>query len=420
MVVCAGLVCILTLALSPTRYLPSVALALGVLVPVRAIPVPELATVISPPFVVMAIWVLKAAVCNQARQPRRGAVLNVSLLLIVWLVFSTATSVYPVNGLAWGGNMLVMCLLPLIVGVTPDEARILLKTWMILALSLSVFGLVEFAGGYNLFFDRLYSEAKYPLVQKWATYRITTSLGHPLNNAVFFAVSLALALGAWLQARRRALLVVGGLSGLSLVLTGSRSGWIAGLVVAVLAASVLLFTSSVPVMKKLCLCSCLFAAAIAAITSPVVAERANSREALSSAAIRVEVLNVSVKAADSSHWLGEGPGTSAVATEGNSSKDLVIESSFLQLLISVGLPGTVLFLLLLGVELFETLKRRAWVGVLGIVAYLLSIAFFNFLEANRPLLVLLGVLLGLGGFRPEVSQSVIVAEAPVLQDQSVA
>ena len=60
---------------------------------------------------------------------------------------------------------------------------------------LAAYGLVEFIAAKNLL-DPWYALAVSPLVQKWDTYRITTTIGHPLLNGMFFSASFALFAGS--------------------------------------------------------------------------------------------------------------------------------------------------------------------------------------------------------------------------------
>ena len=73
---------------------------------------------------------------------------------------------------------------------------------------------------------------------------------------------------------------------------------------------------------------------------------------------------------------------------------LVIENSYLQILVSIGIPGLLLVIILIGSVVREGIRRAR----LPAVAALLSVAFvmstFNFAEGDRPGLILLGLLAG--------------------------
>ena len=71
---------------------------------------------------------------------------------------------------------------------------------------------------------------------------------------------------------------------------------------------------------------------------------------------------------------------------------IVIENSMLQLLMSIGLPGLLLFVLFIGAIIWAAWQRRNLPVILGIIAYVVSISSFNSLDAVRSMHVVLGFL----------------------------
>ncbi|MBL8926500.1 MAG: hypothetical protein JNM77_09685, partial [Pseudonocardia sp.] len=120
-----------------------------------------------------------------------GLVWLVSWLVLVG-VLSSLFGIRPVPSLVFLGPIVVLVAMPLALREMPaEDHRLLVRAWAWSAGVLSAYGLVEFIAGKNLL-DPWYALAVSPLVQKWDTYRITTTIGHPLLNGMFFAASFAL------------------------------------------------------------------------------------------------------------------------------------------------------------------------------------------------------------------------------------
>ncbi|TFD56425.1 hypothetical protein E3T41_14545 [Cryobacterium sp. Hh38] len=119
--------------------------------------------------------------------------------------------------------------------------------------------------------------------------------------------------------------------------------------------------------------------------------RNNSVEAELSSQARDLGVWVSLQAANLTGWIGSGPGTSGIT--GRLFNEVTIENSLLQLLISIGLPGVLLFLLVIGSGVAHALSQRAVGAAAALVAYTVCIAGFNAIDALRPMHLLLGCLL---------------------------
>ena len=155
--------------------------------------------------------------------------------LVAWLVlvgvFSSLFGIRPVPSLVFLGPVVVLVAMPLALREMPaEDHRLLVRAWAWSAGVLSAYGLVEFIAAKNLL-DPWYALRCLPLVQKWDTYRITTTIGHPLVNGMFFSASFALFCWQLLDERSvigRKAAVLGMAASLgATVLSGSRSALIA-------------------------------------------------------------------------------------------------------------------------------------------------------------------------------------------------
>ena len=382
----------------PRQWLPSGALAATVLIPVRALPVPEILTVISPGLLVITVWLLRGLTTRDQADRRHDKWAGLRALIVtgfgVWLLLGAVTSDYVGNSLAWGFTFALTVLCVWLAGADAETIALVKVTWYVLASTLALYAMVEFALQANPLFDPLYARAPFPVVQNWSVYRVTTTLGHPLTNSLFFSLSFALALGDYFSTRRPLVLSVSALSAIGLALTASRGGLVAAAAgaVAVIACALLVMGRggrfakwSIAVIAAVGL--------IAMTQAGVLQDRSSSREAQVSSADRSAALDVAIRVSGDAHWLGTGPGTSNPATRDFVANSLIIENSYLQLLISVGIPGLALFLALLAVSCLVAF-RHGRAGPLGaLVAYAVAAGGFNFLEANRPAHVLLGLVL---------------------------
>jgi O-antigen ligase len=381
------------------------AFAVTVLVPLRALPVPEVMTVASPGLALLVVWVCRARP-SAAAAAGRGGLWRLCMLygLVTWLLVGTVASRFIDHSLAWSATFALSVLLPLFVLPDAKSVDLLKRTWLVLAAVLAVFAVIEFVMHANPVYGELYARGEYPLVQNWSVYRVTTTLGHPLTNGLFFAMSCGLAFGEYWRTGRLPLFALAALSGVGLTLTASRGSLLAagaaGL--AVMACGLLVLRAG---RRGLRLLIALIAVAglVAIAQTDILRDRNSSAEGQVSTSDRSAAFDVAMGTAEDTHWLGTGPGTSNPATRGDVSNGLIIESSYL-------------FVLLLGTSGVAA-YRRGRAGELGaLCAYAVAAAGFNLLEANRPAHVLLGLALLLcwapDDRLPAASRADAVAEAP--------
>ena len=392
-----GLVAMLVI---PTRALPATALVIFVLVPARLLPQDGPLGALPLTTIVIVIWAIRRAIApRSAARPSgirpttwRVATAVLAALFVAWSISVLIRSVDVQTSIGWLTSFTAGALLVAFVRNSRAEAEILQRTWLMLSGILGGYALIEAALRANPVWGTVYSVLGLTSSQHWSTYRSEASFGHPLFAALFFAVGCALAVGIWLSNGSRRVLAVAVLAGLGLVATVSR-GALLGAVIAVAFAVLasMLLRGEKRWWRYVLLVVGGSLAVLVATQTGAFAERNDSMEGELSAQARDLGLYVAFRASELAGFLGTGPGTSGIS--GRAIYDVVIENSGLQLLISVGIPGVVLFLLLVAAGIGTALRRGAVGPAAGLVAYVIAISGFNAIDALRPMHLLLGCLL---------------------------
>jgi polysaccharide biosynthesis protein PslJ len=390
---------IATLLFAPVAFLPLLAFSTFCLIPVNDLPLPEVFRAASFGVVVLGVWLLRRGPRQRARASaftRYSAYLLV-LCLLMTSIFTISLS----RSIVWSVAFIASVLLPIFAGGFSDrESRLIITGLITLATGLSCFAILEYAIRENPLFGHLYSEAPYPLIQHWSTYRVTTTLGHPLNNALVFAAAAAAAFAAYLETKRARLLVAFALTLVGLFLTGSRGALYLTPVVIVVVMTVYVRSHRLQLhgFGRLLLLVAAGAGIAGALYTQTVGARAETGEARSSTNVRYEDVRVAIDRAKQLDFLGSGPGTSNSARAENaesiSNSSLVIENSYLQLLVSIGIPGVVLVIVFFGAVVREGVRRQRLPAAAAFLSTVLVISTYNFIEGVRPGLILLGLLGG--------------------------
>lgn len=394
----------LVVFLVPVRTLPTIALAILTLFPTRLIPNDGPFNALPPLAIVMGIWVFRRVVLGQRppgddgappdlhRMGARFAVYATGLLLAAWLVISTLLAGAGETSVGWTTAFLVSVLLPLLVLDAREEARLLTRAFLVLGALVGVYLIVEMVLGRSPVYGGLATIAG-GVEREFAfsVYRAHAAFSHPLFAAAFLTMPAALGIGMWLTSGRKWPLVCGALAAAGAVATVSR-GSILAIGVAVGFALLIspVFIGWANIARWLQLLGLTVIGGIAVLNFGPLAERADSIESQLSAGVRERAVYVAVEAAQYSGWLGTGPGTSGVT--GRLFDTIVIENSLLQLLISVGIPGVLLFLLFMAALMWQAWTQLNLGVVLAIIAYLVSISGFNSLDAVRSMHILIGFL----------------------------
>jgi hypothetical protein len=374
----------------PARVLPVVCAVLAVCLPYTYLAPSPAVGLLSPANVAVAL-------CLVVARPRLGllpghAVAFLAAYLVVISVFQDVGP--PALSLLWSVAVVVVVLLP---GYVP-RGRLatggLTTTWVVLGFVLSCYAVVEYALETNPLAG-LFRGGEYPLLQHWSVYRATTVIGHPLLNGTFFAMTGAVAGALVFGARRRLGLLLLAASAAGELVTASRGGVFA--FVAGVGASWLLSLRGRAKLRVLALGSVVVVAVstVAQLGWGPLAARSGSVEAAQSFVVRDHILRGVAEAGERSSFLGQGPGLSgAIWLERSGALGrLVVESSFLQLVLSVGLPGLALMGLLVAVTFTRAVRAGAVIGPSVLVAYLASATTYNLFEGYPALLALAGVAL---------------------------
>lgn len=392
----------------PVHALPSIGLVIFSLLPARILPQEGPLAALPIATIVLAIWALRRllrmhpaltasppSVSGSSVSGSSGLALAARISgvgFVLWSVFVLSRSVHLQTSAGWLISFTAGAILPLLITDAKAEARLLRQTWLMLGAVLGCYALGEALLGSNPVWGRLYVALGVVDSQHWSVYRAEASFGHPLIAALFFAVTGVLAITQWLTNRSRWPLAAAVISGLALIVTVSRGPLLASAVAIGLAYIAVIALRGSKRWSRVALVAVIGAAGVGFLLSnDAFQERNSSTEAAVSSQARDVGIWVAVQAAKASDWLGTGPGTSGIT--GRLFDSVVIENSLLQLLISVGIPGVVLFLGMIGFAVLAALRRRDVAAGAALVVFTACITSFNAIDALRPVHLLLGCLL---------------------------
>ena len=397
--------------LMPVQLVPSFALAVYVLAPSTMLPSSGLFGAIPPVSAVLLIWAIRRIGLGHTPREKPEQLSKVDLseiatarkfravssasaaALLVWCVFTALFSGYQTSAVGWTISFVVGGLVPFLVTDAKSEARALRTAWTRLSGVIGAYAIVEFALSQNILYGALYSAAGRGSVQHWSVYRAEAGLGHPLFLGTFLAVGLTLAVGKWLESGKRSDFVIIMLAGLGLLATVSRGSLLAAaLAIAGVYAATLIYSKRATFSRLLILAVGAGLALIGISQFDALTERSGSVEATRSSAARDYALEVALATARAYNWIGSGPGSSSQSAL-QFGEGVVIESSILQLLVSIGIPGVLLFGFMTLAATFVALRRFDFAAAGGMLAYLISISGYNAIDSRRSMLIFLGCLL---------------------------
>lgn len=384
-----GLTGLIALVYAPLQWLPSAALVAFALVPGALVPTAYVSRAVTPGALVLIIWLFRVLLSKRRVVAPHPAVLGCLLGLIVWSGASSYSSALPQVSLAWTVSIVVGVFLPVLLG-TRVEANLLARTWITLGAILSLYAIIEAVIGQNIIFA-FFAEND---VQHWSVYRAYAGFGHPLLAGTFFVSTFGLALGMWLTGdRRRWLLATSILSLAAAFATISRGAIVTAIVVVAILLVFVTFQKGATFSRVLIVVGIVVVGAFAAVQTPRLVERLLSVEVSRSNDARRSGLDVALTGADFYHWLGAGPAMSQRAVAQFNATQVRIESAYLQLLLSVGLPGLFLFVLAL-IGAGTIALRSGRLGPLAaMVGVTVSIGFYNSIDARWGSHILIGLSL---------------------------
>lgn len=391
-----------TMFLLPVGWLPAAAVVAFAVVPNRLVPSESIFNALPPVSLILAIWVFRRLVLGQ-RPPtgglpapttppalRIGAWIAAAAFL-AWALLTALRSEYSDTGFSWLSSFTIGMLIPLLVPDARAEARALRSTWLVVGAIAGAYAAVEVVLQGSPLWGTLYDALGYGSSQHWSVYRAEVSFGHPLFAAAFLAPPALLGIGGWLGSGRAWHLVAGLVAAVGVVATVSRGAILA---VALGAALALVLALTViprrPGRRVAQLTALAVVGGIGVLNFPALTARMDSLDAARSSEARDIATGVAMQAAANAGWLGSGPGTSGIS--GREIYDVVIENSLFQLLISVGIPGLVLFLALVALLALAAVRRGDVAAAAAMAGYLVVITGFNAIDAVRALHLVLGLL----------------------------
>lgn len=386
----------------PVHMLPSIALAVIALVPTRLVPSSGPFNALPPLAIVMGIWVLRRFVLDH-RGPRtallppvtkigpRLAVYATAIMLVVWLLLSTFRAGFGDTSVGWTIAFTASALLPLLIFDAREEVALLRKVLLVVGAIVGANIFIEMMLGTSPIYGLLALFAGGERTFGFAVYRARGAFSHPLFAGAFLTIPAMVGIGTWLTTGRRWTLVCGLLAAVGVLGTVSRGSILALGVAAGIAVIVApFFLGWKNITRWFALLGLGVVGGIAVLNFGPLLERSDSIESQLSAGVRDRAVTVALDAAAYGGWFGTGPGTSGQT--GRLFDSIIIENSMLQLLISIGIPGLLLFLAFIG-SLIWAAWARGDLGVgLAIIAYVVAITGFNSLDAVRNMHLLIGIL----------------------------
>ena len=385
---------------SVVERLPALALAAFVLVPRWLFPDGMVADLGPAPFII-GIWGVLAIASSTRRSVWYLSALPAQRLLgflalgsLVWILISRYASEYQPT--VWVVGFALAAVVPTLVVATVAEQRRLVHMWIFVGAVLGALLPLEHLTRQALVYGTIRSATGVDIVQRWSVYRSTGPFEHPLYAATFLAVASALGLGYWLRTGSRWSLVAAIMSSAGLVATVSRGAMLAvALSVIFLLLASLRGTAQGSSSRAVLLGAALGVAGAVVPVIAIVSSRLGSGEAATSGLARTRLIGEAAELSSIAGVFGSGPGTSSRFAAQYT--PLVLESSWLQLWISLGVVGLIAVSLQLVSPFFVALQRGRRYIAAAIGCFLICISGFNAIDDVPALLALFGLLCLLGG-----------------------
>jgi O-antigen ligase len=396
---------------APLDVVPAVIVIAYVLTPVKFTAIPGDPGALGPAIEGVAIWGLRLALNGEftglgGGGDRLGRLsLRLMTALTMWLLLESAVGAATrgvsgsrIYSAVWSLNFFLAVLLVAAgLWARPQAARRAMLVWEAAGVALSIYGVIEalvLSG--NPLFGQLYASGTAPLTQVWSTYRITTTLGHPLVNGMFLSGASSIAIASVIAGRHKILHGAAAVVTLfGVALTASR-GAIVAIVLATVAAMVIGRIRNAFQWRTFAIISAFIAVVATALVTglganlPVV-QRAASTEAANSAQFRVPAFGQAWDLTSDRLVLGWGPGAAdAVHSESAGS----LENGWLEIFVDDGLPGLALFLGLVIVVLIRAWRQGSIEALSLVIAIAVGVGGFNFFDGEWPAMVMLGIALG--------------------------
>ncbi|WP_157096442.1 O-antigen ligase family protein [Microbacterium arborescens] len=391
----------LPLLFLPAWWLPSIALCLLVAVPRQLFANSDILNSFSLALLVVVIWRLRdigarPGDSNPAGGDRKRFIYTLLIVYVLWMTLVTLVAGLAPFRVTYIAAFVLSVFLPL-TSRSPRAARALLSTWQVLAVVVAAYCAVEFLLRENPIYDPLIAAAGGDAIQHWSVYRASASLGHPLYAGLFLCIAFAIGVGRKLEGGTQRHIWAAAAALIGVLLTVSRNSLgAAGMAAAVLVlASILSSKSRVSGGARFLFAIVLGLGLFAAAQSTVFQERASSAEADSSTAARSALFDLTVTTANAYKWLGAGAASAADAAAPFNANGIYIEGAYFQLVISLGIPGLAMFLLIVIASILRALRHGRYAAAGVMIAYAISIGFTPVLESLRSYLLVFGFALWL-------------------------
>jgi hypothetical protein len=361
-----------------------IAMSIWAFLPISYISPDAIQSIFNLPTLLVLIYLFRT---KQHLQPRGLLIVGVAL---VYLALSSLDSVNPLRSFGWIFQILVLliCFVSSQSGGSKLGRDFLLRGISYVSILIGILAVVEFALGHNFTFSGaiLPSYADSSKWQETASLRVSTTLGHPLNNGLFFSTASLIVGKELLIGKIRPRYVVSFvLSLLGLLSSGSRAAavaLIAGLILVAISR-----WSKIQTGKRLALSISSPLVVFIIFVSPWMQSflfRVDSAEGQSSGTYRLELLQWGDYFWQYFSTSGTGPGTSGTTWRllGNTAP---LENGLLQLWVSLGLISGLIFITALFVI---AMRNFTWdVSPLAIFfPILIYIPTTNFLEDSSSYL----------------------------------
>ncbi|MHA7289661.1 hypothetical protein ACX80V_08460 [Arthrobacter sp. MDT3-24] len=391
----ALLACTLSL---PRHWLPGMALALFVLLPITYMPSvnPVFGRYLAPALGMLLIWMLRSIGKPQGTIGRVPKLWTwIACLLLGLSTASAAWSLDPARSLFWTFTVGIAFIGFAWMGQKADHRSVasLTATWLSLGLFIGAMAIAEGVTSTS-FLQAIYANQDSSGIgfnQLWSTFRVTTTLGHPLMNATFLATTSAFGIMHAARTNSKLALVSGVLCGAGAVLTVSRSAVGALAAGLCLGLITVLTTKSMSFGRKAFWTLGAVAAAWAVATTPIVQERSASAEGEGSSRLRSILLDLALDAAASDGFTGSGAGSSAQRSV-LAGITLPFENSYAGVLVSLGIAGLALMMvLMLGLLIIAVVQNNP-AGAAALATFSIQISAYPLVD-NVPIsMIMLGAL----------------------------
>ncbi len=401
-VLVGGAVALVVLLVVPVHVLPVLALVIITVVPDRLTDFTT-APLVTPATVVLAVWVVRrlllrvmvdpGQLSSPPDQPGLTGLRRITVVLGVIMVPLVVVAPVHQFAISWTLTYTVAILAILQVGPIDREASNLRTALPWAGTAAAVYAVLQTVWEDNVIYTPLYETLGKVDVQHWAVYRADGSLGHPLLAGLFFAIVLTFCLGRWFETGQRRFIIPALVNGIGIVCTVSRGSYVAAALGVVALLVVAMLTGRLGSVRLAVILTGLTLAGYLALNSDSFVQRAVSVEGLASLNSRDALPDITLATAAAHYWLGGGPANSMSIAAPFNYQGLPIENSWFQLVISIGVPGTIAFAGILVLSAVLAYRARNLAALGALVAYAVAITGFAALDTRRNLLVLLGILM---------------------------